>query len=160
MVRFLIHRPKWIVAAAGILIFWLARSAWLTDSNLWQKAEGVLIDRRYLLRGESLPDPRIKLIGLGTTSFQLDSLSPEEIAASPALQKMRQPWPWDRSVYAAILEKLVAAGAKAVMFDFVLASETDGDDVLAQALKKYKDRVAIGEWFSDEEKARTAKRKN
>ena len=64
---------------------------------------------------------------------------------------MQEPWPWDRSVYAAILEKLMAAGAKVVMFDFVFASQTEGDDVFAQALEKYKDRVVIGEWFSDEQ---------
>jgi adenylate cyclase len=151
MVRFFIHRPKWIVVAAGILIFWLTQTEWLKTSHLWQKAEGALIDRRYLLRGENLPDSRIKLIGLGTSSFKLDTLAPEEIAASPTLQKMQQPWPWDRSVYAAILEKLMGAGAKVVMFDFVFASETDGDDVFAKALQKYKDRVVIGEMFADEE---------
>ncbi len=153
MVKFLIHRPKWIVVIVGILIFWLTQNEWLTQSHLWQKADGALIDRRYLLREEIRPDPNIKLIGLGTTSFQLDSLSPEEIAASPTLQKMQQPWPWDRSVYAAILEKLMAAGAKVVMFDFVFASETEGDVVFAKALKKYKDRVVIGEMLADEEGA-------
>jgi adenylate cyclase len=151
MVRFLIHRPKWIVVAVGILVFCLTQTEWLTDSRLWQKIEGMLIDRRYLLRGENPPDPNIKLIGLGTTSFQLDSLAPEEIAASPTLQKMQQPWPWDRSVYAAILEKLMAAGAKVVMFDFVFPSETEGDDVFAKVLEKYKDRVVIGEMIADEE---------
>ena len=151
MVRFLIHRPKWIVVAVGILIFWLTQTNWLTTSSLWQKAEGALIDRRYLLRGGNFPDPRIKLVGLGTSSFKLDTLAPGEIAASPTLQQMQQPWPWDRSVYAAILEKLMDAGAKVVMFDFVFASETDGDDVFAKALQKYKDRVVIGEMFADEE---------
>jgi adenylate cyclase len=151
MIRFLIHRPKWIVAVVGILVFWLSQNVWLTDSRLWQKAEGALIDQRYLLRGQTLPDPRIKLIGLGTTSFQLDSLAPEEIAASPTLQKMQHPWPWDRSVYAAILQKLMDAGAKVVMFDFIFASETEGDDVFAKALEKNKNRVVIGEMIADEE---------
>jgi len=153
MLRLLIHRPKWIVAIVGLIFFWLARSDWLTDSHLWQKAEGTLTDRRYQLRRESLPNPDIKLIGLGTTSFQLDSLAPEEIAASPTLQKMQQPWPWDRSVYAAILEKLMDAGAKVVMFDFVFASETEGDAVFAKALEKYKDRVVIGAMTANEEGA-------
>ena len=151
MVRFLIHRPKWIVAVVGILLFLLTQNDWLRTSSLWQKAEGSLIDRRYLLRGQDLPDPRIKLVGLGTSSFKLDTLSPEEIAASPTLQLMQQPWPWDRSVYAAILEKLVSAGAKVVMFDFVFASETDGDDVFAAALQKYTNHVVIGEMFMDEQ---------
>ncbi len=151
MVRFLIHRPKWIVVAVGVLIFCLTQTAWLTKSHLWLKTDGALIDRRYQNRNEILPDPNIKLIGVGNTSFQLDSLSPEEIAASPALQKMQQPPPWDRSIFAAILEKLMGAGAKVVMFDFVFQSQTDGDDVFAKALQKYKDRVVIGEMLIDEE---------
>jgi len=139
-----------MVVIAGFLVFWLTQTEWLTSSHLWQKAEGTLIDRRYLLRGEDLPDPNVQLVGLGTSSFKLDALAPEEIAASPTLQLMQHPWPWDRSVYAAILEKLMGAGAKVVMFDFVFASETDGDAVFAQALEKYKDRVVIGEMFADE----------
>jgi CHASE2 domain-containing sensor protein len=118
---------------------------------MWQKAEGILIDRRYLLRGETPADPDIKLIGLSSTSFQLDTLAPEEIAASPILQKMQQPWPWDRSVYAAILDKLMDAGAKVVLFDFVFASQKEGDDVYAKELEKYKDHVVIGEMTADEE---------
>jgi adenylate cyclase len=151
MLDYLIHRPKWIVVAVGILIFLLTQTEWLTGSYLWQKGEGILIDRRYDLRGRDLASSDIKLIGLNSTSFQLDTLSSNEIAASPTLQKMQQPWPWDRSVYAEILEKLMNAGAKVVMFDFVFASETDGDDEFAKALQKYKDRVVIGEMFADEQ---------
>ena len=73
MFRFLILRPKWIVVAVGVLVFWLTQKEWLTASYLWQKTDGALIDRRYLLRNEIRPDPNIKLIGLGTTSFKLDS---------------------------------------------------------------------------------------
>ena len=153
MLRLLVHRPKWIVVIVGLLVFWLAQTDWLTASRLWQKAEGALIDRRYLLRGNGAPDPDIQVIGLGTTSFQLDALSPEETAASPVLKKMQQPWPWDRTVYAAVLEKLMSAGAKVVMFDFVFASETEGDDAFAKALQKYKDHVVIGEMLADEEGA-------
>ena len=48
-----------MVAVVGILVFWLSQNAWLTDSCLWQKTGGALTDRRYLLRGENLPDPRM-----------------------------------------------------------------------------------------------------
>ena len=150
MLRFLIHRPKWIVVVVGLLIFWLTQTEWLTQSQLWQKAEGVFIDRRYVLRGPMRPAPEIKLVGLGTSAFKLDTLAPEEIAASPTLQLMQQPWPWDRSVYAAVLDKLMAAGAKVVVFDFVFASQTEGDDAFARVLEKYPDRVVIGEMFADE----------
>src|SRR5258707_14979259 len=64
---------------------------------------------------------------------------------------MRHPWAWDRRVYAAVLQKLMDAGAKVVVFDFVFASETEGDDAFAQVLGKYKDHVVIGAQFSPEE---------
>ncbi|MDR3377145.1 MAG: adenylate/guanylate cyclase domain-containing protein [Verrucomicrobiae bacterium] len=153
MLNFLIHRPKWIMVAVGLLVFWLTQKDWFTNTFIWQKAQGTLTDFSYRLRVEDLPDPRIKLIGLNTTSFQLDTLSSNEIAASPTLQKMQQPWPWDRSVYAAILDKLMDAGVKVVLFDFVFASETDGDEVFARELQKYPDRVVIGEMFADEQGA-------
>ena len=150
MLKFFFHRPKWVVAAAGLLAFWLTQREWVTDTVIWQKAEASLIDCSYRLRGPGLPDPSIRLLGINSTSFKLDSLSPEEISASPTLQAMRHPWPWDRSVFAAILEKLMSAGAKVVLFDIVFASETEGDDTLAKDLQKYKDRVVIGEMFADE----------
>ncbi len=151
MVRFLIHRPKWIVAVVGILFFLLTQSDWLTGSLIWQKGEGMLIDRRYLNRPFQKSYPAIKLVGIQNSTISLDELAPEEIAASPSVKLMQHPWPWDRKVYAAVLEKLMGAGAKVVVFDFVFASETDGDDVFAQALQKYKDHVVIGAQFSPEE---------
>lgn len=159
MVKFLIHRPKWIVAIVGVLVFWLTQTEWLQSIQLWQRAEGMLINNRYLLRGPQPPDPRIKLVGLASSSFQLDALSPKEIAASPTLQLMQQPWPWDRRVYAAILDKLMGADAKVVVFDFVFAGETEGDDVFARALQKYRNRVVIGEMFADETGANSETKK-
>ena len=150
MLKFLSHHPKWVIAAIALMIFGLSQSEWLTESLPWQKAEGLLMDWRYRVRGERGPNPNLQLIGLNTTSFQLDTLSPEEIAASPALQKMLQPWPWDRSIYAAILEKLMAAGAKVVLFDFVLSSRTEGDAVFAQALQNHQDHVVIEAMIADE----------
>jgi len=149
--RFLIHRPKWIVVIVGILVFWLTQTEWLTGSSLWQKAEGALIDRRYLNRPFTEASRNIKLVGIENSTISLDELAPEEIAASPALQTMQHPWPWDRSVYAAVLDKLIGAGAKVVVFDLVFAAQNDGDDAFAQALQKYKDHVVIGAQFSPEE---------
>ena len=151
MVKFLSRHSKWIIAGFGFLVFGLSQTKWLTDEPYWQKAEGALIDRRYLLRGEQPPDPDIILVGVENSSFKLSALAPEEIAASPTLQLMQHPWPWDRRVYAAVLEKLMGAGAKVVVFDFVFASETEGDNDLAKALLKYKSHVLVGEDFAEEE---------
>jgi adenylate cyclase len=150
MVKFLSQHSRWIIAGFGFLVFGLTETDWLTNSELWQTAEGKLVDRRYLLRGERAPDPDIKLVGVENSSFKLDALAPEEIAASPTLQLMQKPQ-WDRRIYAAVLEKLMQSGARVVMFDFVFAAETDGDDEFAQLLQKYEDHVVIGEEYSEDE---------
>jgi adenylate cyclase len=151
MVKFLTQHAKAIVVVVGILAFELTLWPGLTDSDSWQTYQGVLIDGRYLCRAGRLAHPAIKLVGIENSTISMDELAPEEIAASPALQLMQQPWPWDRRVYAAVLEKLMAAGAKVVVFDFVFAAQTDGDGVFAQALQKYQDHVVIGSQFSYEE---------
>jgi len=144
MIKFLAKHIKWIIALVGVLAFSVTQTQWLQISKLWQKTQGALIDRRFLLRAERPAHPEICLIGVATSSFKLDALWPEEIAASETLQLMQSPL-WDRRIYAAILEKLISADAKVVVFDFVFASQTAGDDVFARALQKYKDRVVIGE---------------
>ena len=157
MIKFLIKHARWIVVCIGVFFFCLVQTGWLKNSKLWQKANGALIDRRYLLRGERPPHPEIKLIGIQGSSLSMDELAPEEIAASKTLQLMKQPWPWDRRVYAAVLEKLMDAGTKVVVFDFVFAGATEGDEVFAQALEKYKDHVVIGSMFRQESGEQTEK---
>src|SRR5580692_12030799 len=131
MVKFLTQHAKGIVVVVGLLAFGMTQTHWVTNSALWQKCQGALIDRRYGNRAAESAHPDIKLVGIENSTIALDELAPEEIAASPALQLMQQPWPWDRRVYAAVLEKLMGAGAKVVVFDFVFASETEGDDEFA-----------------------------
>lgn len=140
------------VIATGILVFWLTQANWLISSLPWQKAEGALMDQRYRQRGPKPADTNIVVVGVETSSLTLDALAPEEIAASPTLQLMRKPYPWDRRVFAATLEKLMDAGAKVVAFDFVFAnpSSPEGDAVFAAAIEKYQDRVVLASTFDKE----------
>jgi adenylate cyclase len=150
MLKFVIRHAQWIIAIFGFLVFGLTQTQWMTNSDLWQKTTSALIDRRYSNRPGKLPDPNIQIVGLESSSLSLSQLSPEEIAASETLQLMQQPWPWDRRVYAAVLEKLMNSGAKVVAFDFVFAGATEGDAVFAQALQKYKDHVVIGSMITEQ----------
>ena len=157
MIKFFIQHARWIVVGIGVFFFCLVQTGWLKNSQLWEKATGALIDRRYLLRGAKPPHPEIRLIGIQGSSLSLDQLAPEEITASETLQFMQQPWPWDRPVYAAVLEQLMGAGAKVVVFDFVFSGATAGDEVFARALEKYRDRVVIGSMFRQESGEQTEK---
>jgi two-component sensor histidine kinase/CHASE2 domain-containing sensor protein len=65
-----------------------------------------------------------------------------------ALTLMSQEWPWSREVYALILDRLVAAGARVVAFDLIFPSPSEGDDALRAALERHRDRVVIGSNFT------------
>ena len=88
-------------------------------------------------------DPRIVYLGKDKLSDTLEGVEPEELAQSPALQLINQAeagQPWNRGVYAHILERLITAGASAVVFDMTFSSDREGDEEFAAALEQYKER--------------------
>ena len=72
-------------------------------------------------------------------------MTAEEIAGSRALQLMtEQPFPWSREVWALLLDRLFAAGARLVMFDLIFDKPEDGDSAFHTALDRYRDKVVLG----------------
>ena len=47
-----------------------------------------------------------------------------------------KPFPWSREVWAILLDKLCAAGARLVMFDFVFSPPNEGDPIFRESLEK------------------------
>lgn len=87
-------------------------------------------------------------LGIDQSTLQLPPFLPEEIAGNRALQLMTQrPFPWSREVWAILLDKLFAAGARLVMFDIVFSPPNEGDAAFRDALDRYRDRVVIGANF-------------
>ena len=64
-----------------------------------------------------------------------------------ALKLMSERWPWSREVYGLVLDRLVRAGAKVVIFDLTFPTATEQDASFRIALDRYKDRVVIGSNF-------------
>ncbi len=107
--------------------------------------------------GEKAPrDPNLVFLAIDSDSTGLDET--EDLnqlydlkSATPtdarALRLMSQRWPWPREVYALVLERLVDAGAKVVVFDLTFPTPTDGDAPFRLALECYGDRVVIGSNF-------------
>ncbi len=149
MLGILTRYAKLIVALFALSMFWITQTDWFKNSTPVRRLEGISIDDRYRRRGIGEPSPDVKILGLDTSTLTLNALSPEEIQGSEALQLMQKPFPWDRKVHALVLEKLMTAGAKVVVFDFVFHGPTDGDKEFAALLHKYKDRVVIGSMFGE-----------
>jgi len=73
---------------------------------------------------------------------------PSESTDLIALQAMAQPWPWSRTVHALVLEKLMQAGARVVVFDLIFQSETPSDPSFNSLLERHRERVVIGSNFT------------
>jgi adenylate cyclase len=83
-------------------------------------------------------------LGIDEASKQLDQVSPEEINNSPALQKMRETFPWSRAVYADLINQLCEAGARLIIFDLTFDPDRPGNAEFRAALDRHRDHVVIG----------------
>ena len=96
----------------------------------------------------SLPE-EFALVTIDERSLSLSEVSPEEIAESRALQLMQAGFPWSREVYAALTEKLMAAGARLVIFDVLFPTSKEGDQPFADALKAHTGKGRLGRFLRE-----------
>src|SRR5437764_9484449 len=104
-----------------------------------------------LLRREgrkTTPPRDFVFLGIDQSTLQLPPFTKEELAGNRALQLMTErPFPWSREVWALLLDKLFASGARLVMFDLLFNPPNDGDPAFHAALHRYRDRVVVGANF-------------
>ncbi len=101
------------------------------------------------------PNPDLVFLAIDSESVSLDELDLGELygltnsdsTEATALRLMSSRWPWPREVYAMVLDRLVAAGATAVLFDLNFPTSTEGDEPFRLALERDRDRVVIGSNF-------------
>ena len=87
-------------------------------------------------------------LGLDQSTLQLPPLTAEEIANNRAFQLLTErPFPWSREVWALLLDRLFAAGARLVIFDIAFNPLNDGDPAFHAALDRYRDKVVIAANF-------------
>jgi adenylate cyclase len=107
-----------------------------------------------LLRKEgrkTAPPRDFVFLGIDQSTLQLPPLTPEELAGSRGLQLLSErPYPWSREVWALLLDRLFAAGARLVVFDLLFNPPNDGDPALHAALDRYRDKVVVGANFDME----------
>ena len=104
-----------------------------------------------LLRREgrkTTPPRDFAFLGIDQSTLQLPPLTPEELASSRGLQLLSErPYPWSRELWALLLDKLFAAGARVVMFDLLFNNPNDGDLAFHAALDRYRDKVVVSSNF-------------
>jgi adenylate cyclase len=104
-----------------------------------------------LLRREgrkTTPPRDFVFLGIDQSTLQLPPLTPEELADSRGLQLLSErPYPWSRELWALLLDRLFAAGARLVMFDLLFNPPGDGDPAFHAALDRYRDKVVVSANF-------------
>ena len=125
-----------IVAAGAFRQVIFANSIWANETNFRDALERKA--RRTKVHDEFV------FLGIDEASKQLDEVSPEEIQSSPALQKMKEGYPWNRAVYGELVNRLCDAGARLIVFDLAFGPDRAGTDEFRAALDRHRDRVVIG----------------
>jgi adenylate cyclase len=140
-----------VLVLVGLLAIGITQTGLFKRFLTFQKLEHALLDFRFHQRGFQPDAPGLAMIGVDSSSFDPGNVGEEDRAQSEALQLIAErPFPWNRKVYALLLDRLFAMGARAVALDFVFKSESEGDAELAAALEKYADRVVIAATMAPE----------
>ncbi len=101
---------------------------------------------------KALPNPALVYLAIDEPSQRLDAeldipdlldRGPHTEADRRALGHMAQVFPWNREVYALVIEKVLAAGARVVAVDMMFPKSGPGDDALRTAIERHKDRVVV-----------------
>ena len=104
-----------------------------------------------LLRREgrkTTPPRDFVFLGIDQSTLQLPPLTPDELAGSRGLQLLSErPFPWSRELWALLLDRLFAAGARVVMFDLIFNPPNDADPAFHAALDRYRDKVVVAANF-------------
>lgn len=140
-------RFRWLAASvaagAAVVLFFSVNPATPYVSTLDIRLQDRLL---VLTTRENLPENFV-LVGLDDASMAVDTLEPEEVASSKALQHMKKGFPFSREVYAIAGQKLLDAGAKLVIFDFIYPGPNPGDAAFAEFMKKNPGRFVVGGLF-------------
>src|SRR5438067_6318787 len=151
LLRFFRENRAWIFIAVALCAVALTLWSFGRFVRLGRLESGS-VSFRFFLRGNHPASPEIAVVGIMPSSFVPSNFPPEDVAQSEALQLISaQPsWPWNRKVFARLVERLFAEGARVVALDVVFANTNQNDSEFAAVLKKYQDRIVIAATFQQE----------
>lgn len=119
----------------------------LNNWEYWFRDNILTVEGRH-----NLHDSRLVFLGLDNASrtlsrIDLETFFPHGSPDSPeyhALDLMTARYPWSREVYALLAERLLTAGARAVVFDMTFPQPAPGDDVFQDVLRRFPDGIVLG----------------
>ncbi|PSN76043.1 protein kinase, partial [filamentous cyanobacterium CCP4] len=132
----------------GLMVSWAVFGAIaLASQHPWiVLIEGQAQSFLLRLRGPVPPPEDIVILGIDEYSLSQGDLYQADPERYPFLAPLAI-WPWQRQAYAQAIERLMAAGARAVAIDVLLVDPSgygpEDDDALEETLARWGDRVAL-----------------
>jgi adenylate cyclase len=157
-----VDRRKWFDSKS--LSYWLVGLGFLTtltgasitalDLRLVNYLERQAQALFFEIRGPVTPPDNIVILAIDEESLsqgQAYQADPQKLAHLEPLES----WPWQRVAYAKAIDRLMAAGAKAVAIDLIFADPSTygaaDDAALQQALQRYPGKVTLAAMYADSE---------
>ena len=111
----------WIGLVIGATVIF--GSLVLFQAGLFDIIEQKSIDWRFLIRGEMEADPRIIIVSIDESSFS----------------ELNQTWPWPRTYFARLIDRLAQEGVKTVGIDIIMSEPYPGDqdETLARSARSF-----------------------
>ena len=110
------------------------------------------MNARFHFRGPTPPDNRLVLVAIDAGSILGESLDEEDVKSNPGYELLKT-FPYHRKAWALAFEKILSAGARVIVMDVVLSSESVLTDPetgradnaeLTRVLAKYHRQIVIG----------------
>lgn len=139
---------RWIIPALGASVVIILAALQQAGFGPLLRLEYYTQDLRARQGRKAAPHPALVFLGVDRGTCR-DVFLPEDYESTPLLHELDRNFPWSRVVWAALIEKLAAAGAKVVALDFLFTAPGDGDDALRAALERHRDKVVLGSAFSE-----------
>ena len=124
------------------------------------RAEMAIQDAIMRAGRTTVRDPSLVFLARDTASANLETendlerllaIHEADPEAQRALTLMAHEWPWSREVHALVLDRLVKAGARAVVFDFTFPKTTPNDEPFRDALETHREHAAVAGNISNDE---------
>ncbi|MCP9928360.1 CHASE2 domain-containing protein [Cyanobium sp. CH-040] len=131
----------------GVFVVWASACAlgFGLFSDAYDQWQLMAATRTQELRGPRRPPGGIVIVGID--DYSLTQGANADLSEDPELRRLVS-WPWPRAIYSRILDRLFAAGVKAVAFDLLFSGPSshgfEDDAAFAQALSRYRGKLVLG----------------
>ncbi len=153
-----LHQRRVLIQTAFVVVITAIYIWGIHDPNLWTSTEqGNTWERNFefavLEMRMDISPPREKpddvvILSITQDDFAKQDFDAETLKNAPELGYMSKDWPWNRTIWALLTERLINAGAKLVAYDFVFNSPDNkpmpGDEVCGEVFTKDAAKVVIG----------------